>query len=134
LGPVAARAIYLVPEVFRRCQELPCGNDVLTTHLVRIARRDGNCSATVSGPLFDFCSWGAVDWGACAGQAPLETFLLHSPFARDSLHRKPDGHITPDWHVVIIAQLNELTESFFDLLSEFDGNFQSRIVLAATPI
>src|SRR5437763_8226907 len=110
--------------VFRRCQEIALReNTLLTTHLAE-SREEMEMFRDRSGPLFEFLQSLGRSMDDCGGTTPLEIFFRGLELSRG------DPSIQAGWAVSlqktapwIIAHLNELTESDFDLLSEIRQKF-----------
>jgi aminodeoxyfutalosine deaminase len=110
--------------VFRRCHEIALRENILlTTHLAE-SREEMEMFRDASGPLYQFMKEIGREMKDCGHETPLQSFLRQLHFSqRDPSVRagqavsfgKTDG-----W---IIAHLNELTESDFDLLSEIRQKF-----------
>jgi cytosine/adenosine deaminase-related metal-dependent hydrolase len=105
-------------DLYRFCTDIAeADNFLLTTHLAESREemqmfRDGN------GPLYDFLKEIGRDMNDCGGTTPLQLFFRDLYVSR----RDPStslGMTTP-W---IIAHLNELTESDFDLLAKIPKEF-----------
>jgi len=94
--------------LYQRCEE--AGNDVLlTTHLAE-SREEMEMFRDGSGPLYEFMKSLGRPMDDCGNQTPLELFL-----------GAPGGRaLSKRW---IIAHLNELTESDFDLLEKMKAKF-----------
>src|ERR1700704_3813844 len=110
--------------VFRRCQEIALREDsLLTTHLAE-SREEMEMFQDRSGPLFEFLQSLGRSMNDCGGTTPLEMFFRRLQLSR----RHPSVEAgrplplqkTAPW---IIAHLNELTESDFDLLAEIRQKF-----------
>jgi cytosine/adenosine deaminase-related metal-dependent hydrolase len=106
------------PNVFRRCQDIALRQStLLTTHLAE-SREEMEMFRDRSGPLFEFLQSLGRSMDDCGETTPLEMFLrgLQLP------PRDPSTSLgmTRRW---IIAHLNELMESDFDLLSEIRQKF-----------
>jgi len=109
--------------VFRRCQEIALReNTLLTTHLAE-SREEMEMFRDRSGPLFEFLQSLGRSMDDCGGTTPLEMFLrgLQPPRRHPSIQPWAVSlQKTAPW---IIAHLNELTESDFDLLSKIRHKF-----------
>jgi len=94
--------------LYQRCEE--AGNDVLlTTHLAE-SREEMEMFRDGSGPLYEFMKSLGRPMDDCGNQTPLELFL-----------GAPGGRaLSKRW---IIAHLNELTESDFDLFEKMKAKF-----------
>jgi cytosine/adenosine deaminase-related metal-dependent hydrolase len=90
-------------DLYRRCQEIARRENILlTTHLAE-SREEMSMFRDGSGPLYEFMKNTARPMDDCGNQTPLEKFVGH-----------PGGASLPsEW---IIAHLNELAESDFELL------------------
>src|SRR5438094_5939869 len=93
----------------RHCQEIAVRENILlTTHLAE-SREEMEMFRDASGPLYQFMKEIGREMTDCGYDTPLRTFLRHL------------GNASPaGW---IIAHLNELTESDFDLLREMRHKF-----------
>jgi cytosine/adenosine deaminase-related metal-dependent hydrolase len=101
---LAPHALFTASKnLYERCEE--AGEDVLlTTHLAE-SREEMEMFRDGSGPLYDFMENIGRDMGDCGHETPLGLFV-----------GAPGGRAQPKrW---IIAHLNELTESDFDLLEK----------------
>lgn len=99
--------------LYRSCEEIAQRENILlTTHLAE-SREEMAMFLDASGSLYDFLNEIGRDMSDCGGNTPLHAFLrsLHVS------HRHPSTSLgmTSPW---IIAHLNELTETDFDLLEE----------------
>jgi cytosine/adenosine deaminase-related metal-dependent hydrolase len=95
-GPFTASA-----DLYARCEEMGRRDDVLlTTHLAE-SREETQMFRDAAGPLYDFLKRIGRQMDDCGGKTPL-SFLIQ----RQRLNER--------W---ILAHLNELTESDFDLLA-----------------
>jgi len=106
---LAAHALFTASKnLYQRCEE--AGNDVLlTTHLAE-SREEMEMFRDGSGPLYEFMKSLGRPMDDCGNQTPLELFL-----------GAPGGRaLSKRW---IIAHLNELTESDFDLLEKMKAKF-----------
>jgi aminodeoxyfutalosine deaminase len=97
-------------DLYRCCEEIArCENILLTTHLAE-SREEMSMFRDGSGPLYEFMENIARPMDDCGNQTPLEKFLGH-----------PGGASLPsEW---IIAHLNELAESDFELLERSTRKF-----------
>jgi len=110
--------------LFRRCQEIALReNTLLTTHLAE-SREEMEMFRDRSGPLFDFLQRLGRSMDDCGGTTPLEMFFRGLQLSRR------DPSIQARWAISlpkttpwIIAHLNELMESDFNLLSEIREKF-----------
>ena len=106
---LAPHALFTASKnLYRRCEE--AGKDVLlTTHLAE-SREEMEMFRDASGPLYEFMENIGRDMGDCGHETPLGLFV-----------GAPGGHALPKgW---IIAHLNELTESDFELLEKMRTKF-----------
>jgi len=106
---LAPHALFTASKnLYQRCEE--AGNDVLlTTHLAE-SREEMEMFRDGSGPLYEFMKSLGRPMDDCGNQTPLELFL-----------GAPGGRaLSKRW---IIAHLNELTESDFDLLEKMKAKF-----------
>jgi cytosine/adenosine deaminase-related metal-dependent hydrolase len=104
--------------LFRRCQEIALReNTLLTTHLAE-SREEMEMFRDRSGPLFEFLQSLGRSMDDCGETTPLEMFFRGLQRSR----RDPSTLLgmTGRW---IIAHLNEIAESDFDLLSEIRQKF-----------
>src|SRR4029077_5201354 len=97
-------------DLFRRCGEIAQQEHVLlTTHLAE-SREEMEMFRDGSGPLYEFMKSLGRPIDVCGNETPLELFL-----------GAPGGRaLSKRW---IIAHLNELTESDFDLLEKMKAKF-----------
>ena len=92
------------PNLYRRCEDVvQRKNAFLTTHLAE-SREEMQMFRDASGQLYDFLNEMGRDMSDCGGTTPLSQFA-----------KMTDASPAQDW---IIAHLNELTESDFDLLAK----------------
>jgi cytosine/adenosine deaminase-related metal-dependent hydrolase len=96
-------------DLFRRCEEIAQHEDILlTTHLAE-SREEFAMFRDASGPLYEFMKSIGRPMDDCGSKTPLELFL-----------GAPGGCALPHW---IVAHLNELTDSDFDLLETSNSKF-----------
>jgi aminodeoxyfutalosine deaminase len=113
-------------DLYRRCADIAeRDNFLLTTHLAE-SREEMRMFRDAEGPLYEFLKEIGRDMNDCGGTTPLEIFIrnLHVP-RRDPSGRVHHGESTTEaaeslratksW---IVAHLNELTESDFNLLAK----------------
>jgi cytosine/adenosine deaminase-related metal-dependent hydrolase len=107
---LAPHALYTASaDLYRRCEEIAQREDVLlTTHLAE-SHEEMSMFRDASGALCEFLKEIGRDMRDCGGKTPLERFV-----------GRPGGASLPDW---IVAHLNELTESDFDLLEKSAAKF-----------
>jgi cytosine/adenosine deaminase-related metal-dependent hydrolase len=102
-------------DLFRRCEEVAQQEHILlTTHLAE-SREEMEMFRDASGPLYEFIKSIGRPMDDCRRNTPLELFL-----GALSPRRASSGRALPQW---IVAHLNELTESDFDLLKESNSKF-----------
>jgi cytosine/adenosine deaminase-related metal-dependent hydrolase len=96
--------------LYRRCEEIAqCENILLTTHLAE-SREEMSMFRDAAGPLYEFMKSIGRPMDDCGHETPLAHFLA----VRDSSTPKAFGaRNDKDW---LVAHLNELTESDFELL------------------
>ena len=96
-------------DLFRRCGEIAQREHILlTTHLAE-SREEMEMFRHVSGPLYEFLTSIGRPMDDCGNETPLGLFL-----------GAPGGRALPQW---IVAHLNELTESDFELLERSNSKF-----------
>jgi cytosine/adenosine deaminase-related metal-dependent hydrolase len=95
-------------DLYRCCEEIARRENILlTTHLAE-SREEMEMFSDASGPLYDFMKAIGRDMSDCGGMTPLAAFI-------------GSGRALPrEW---IVAHLNELTESDFDLLGRSTRKF-----------
>ena len=104
-------------DLFRRCEEVAQQeHTLLTTHLAE-SREEMEMFRDASGPLYEFIKSIGRPMDDCGSETPLEFLLGALPST--SLRTGSDRPI-PQW---IIAHLNELTETDFDLLERSNSKF-----------
>jgi len=97
-------------KLFRYCEELARRENILlTTHLAE-SREEMSMFHNESGPLYEFLKSIGRDMSDCGCETPLEKFV----------GALGDRALPQKW---IIAHLNELTESDFDLLARSTRKF-----------
>ena len=111
-------------DLYRRCEEVARRENVLlTTHLAESPEemsmfRDG------AGLLYEFMKEIGRDMRDCGDQTPLDRFLGTVRDSSTALRSAPNDkkavRSDPGW---IVAHLNELAESDFELLETFRGKF-----------
>jgi cytosine/adenosine deaminase-related metal-dependent hydrolase len=102
--------------LYRRCEEVARRENVLlTTHLAE-SREEMEMFRDAAGPLYDFMKEFGRDMSDCGQQPPLTHFLT----MRDSSTALRSARNDKEW---IVAHLNELTESDFDLLTRSTPKF-----------
>src|SRR6266581_4080721 len=96
-------------DLFRRCGEIAQREHILlTTHLAE-SREEMEMFRHASGPLYEFLTSIGRPMDDCGNKTPLGLFL-----------GAPGGRALPQW---IVAHLNELTESDFELLERSNSKF-----------
>jgi aminodeoxyfutalosine deaminase len=118
---IAPHALYSASaELIKRCIEIAqCQHCLLTIHLAEAAE-EMEMFRDATGPLYEFLQSLGRTTEDCGGTTPVELFLgLLEGARRDpstSLRSARDDR-------VIVAHLNELTESDFDLLKQLPEKF-----------
>lgn len=113
---LAPHALFTASKnLYRRCEE--AGESILlTTHLAE-SREEMEMFRDASGPLYEFLESIGRDMSDCGHGTPLERFLT----IRDSSTQRPFGtQNEKDW---LVAHLNELAESDFELLEKSKTKF-----------
>jgi aminodeoxyfutalosine deaminase len=114
--------------LYRCCEDIAeRDNFLLTTHLAE-SREEMQMFHDANGPLYEFLKGIGRDMSDCVRTTPLKAFLRTLEPRRDSsvqalggVGSEPEAgppksfEMTPPW---IVAHLNELTESDFDLLAK----------------
>jgi cytosine/adenosine deaminase-related metal-dependent hydrolase len=113
---LAPHALFTASEnLFECCEEIARRENVLlTTHLAE-SREEMEMFRDASGPLYEFLKSIGRPMDDCGNETPLGLFM-GAPLPR----RAGCGRALPQW---IIAHLNELTESDFELLQNAKGQF-----------
>jgi cytosine/adenosine deaminase-related metal-dependent hydrolase len=94
------------PNLFRRCREIAqVENILMTTHLAE-SHEEMSMFHDRSGPLYEFLRGIGRQMDDCCGETPLSLFV--------KIIAGPSDRVLPQW---IVAHLNELSESDFDLLA-----------------
>jgi aminodeoxyfutalosine deaminase len=102
-------------DLFRRCEEIAQDEHILlTTHLAE-SREEMEMFRHASGPLYEFIKSIGRPMEDCGNETPMELFLCAL-----SPRRTSSGRALPQW---IIAHLNELAETDFDLLERSNSKF-----------
>jgi aminodeoxyfutalosine deaminase len=113
---LAPHALFTASKnLYQRCEEV--GEDILlTTHLAE-SREEMEMFRDASGPLYEFMKSIGRDMTDCGHETPLERFLkVRDSSAPKALGTRNDN----DW---LVAHLNELTESDFELLEKMRTKF-----------
>ena len=96
-------------DLFRRCEEIAQQEHILlTTHLAE-SREEMEMFRDASGPLYEFMKSIGRPMDDCGNETPLGLFV-----------GALGGRALPQW---IVAHLNELTESDFELLERSNSKF-----------
>jgi len=109
--------------LFRRCENIARRDNVLlTTHLAE-SREEMEMFRHASGPLHEFVKSIGRPMDDCGSKTPLERFLdlIGSGASPNRPGAIEVNRSYPSW---IVAHLNELTESDFDLLKRSNSEFQ----------
>jgi aminodeoxyfutalosine deaminase len=113
---LAPHALFTASKnLYQRCEDATEGV-LLTTHLAE-SREEMEMFRDASGPLYEFMKSIGRDMGDCGHETALERFLK----VRDSSTAKSFG--TRNDHDWLVAHLNELTESDFELLEKMRTKF-----------
>ena len=109
---LAPHALFTASKnLYQRCEEVARHENVLlTTHLAE-SREEMEMFRDGSGPLYDFMKSIGRDMSDCGGLTPLAAFIGAPPST--SLRTGSDRALPTGW---IVAHLNELAESDFELL------------------
>ena len=103
-------------DLFHRCEEVAQQEHILlTTHLAE-SREEMEMFRDASGPLYEFIKSIGRPMDDCGSETPLENFLKFSDSSTALRSARNDN----GW---LIAHLNELTESDFDLLKRSNSKF-----------
>jgi aminodeoxyfutalosine deaminase len=110
--------------LYRRCEEIAHReNFLLTTHLAE-SREEMSMFCDSAGPLYEFIKEIGRDMSDCGDQTPLDRFLGtvrdSSTALRSARNDKRAVRNDAGW---VVAHLNELAESDFELLETFRGKF-----------
>jgi aminodeoxyfutalosine deaminase len=108
--------------LYRRCEEIARGDDVLlTTHLAE-SREEMEMFRDGSGPLYDFMKSVGRPMDDCGHETPLARFL--DLIGRGGSPNRPRAiEVNLPYLHWIVAHLNELAESDFDLLETAKRKF-----------
>lgn len=115
---LAPHALFTASKnLYRRCEDIARRNDVLlTTHLAE-SQEEMEMFHDASGPLYEFLKNIERPMNDCGKGTPLELFLGALP---STSLRTGSGRGLPQ---CIVAHLNEVTESDFDLLQRSERRF-----------
>ena len=107
---LAPHALFTASKnLFRRCEEIAQREHILlTTHLAE-SREETEMFRDASGPLYEFMKSIGRPMDDCGNETPLGLFV-----------GAPGGRALPHW---IVAHLNELTETDFELLERSNSKF-----------
>jgi aminodeoxyfutalosine deaminase len=106
--------------LFRRCEEVAQNaNVLLTTHLAE-SREEMEMFRDASGPLYEFMKSIGRPMDDCGNETPLGLFVGARGRARTATALQAGGRALPHW---IVAHLNELTQSDFELLERSNSKF-----------
>jgi cytosine/adenosine deaminase-related metal-dependent hydrolase len=109
-------------DLFRCCEEIAQKHDILlTTHLAE-SREEIETFRDASGPLYEFIKSIGRPLNDCGNETPLERFL-HLIGSGGSPNRLKTIEVNRPYPFWIVAHLNELTESDFDLLERSNPKF-----------
>ncbi len=109
-------------DLFRRCEEIAQREHILlTTHLAE-SREEMQMFRDASGPLYEFIKSIGRPMDDCGSKTPLELFL--DLIGSSSSPNRPRAiEVNRPYLSWIIAHLNELTESDFELLERSNSKF-----------
>lgn len=108
--------------LIRRCEEIAHREHILlTTHLAE-SREEMQMFRDASGPLYEFIKSIGRPMDDCGSKTPLENFL-HLIGSGGSPNRLKTIEVNRPYRSWIVAHLNELTESDFDLLQRLNPKF-----------
>ena len=100
-------------DLYRRCEEVALRDNILlTTHLAE-SQEEMEMFHDASGPLYEFLKNIGRSMDDCGNRTPLELFLT----IRDSSASLRSARNDNNW---LLAHLNELTESDFELLENLE--------------
>jgi cytosine/adenosine deaminase-related metal-dependent hydrolase len=107
---LAPHALFTASKnLFRRCEGIAQREHILlTTHLAE-SREETEMFRDASGPLYEFMKSIGRPMDDCGNETPLGLFV-----------GAPGGRAVPHW---IVAHLNELTETDFELLERSNSKF-----------
>ena len=111
---LAPHALFTASKkLYRRCEEIARRNDILlTTHLAE-SQEEMEMFHDASGPLYEFLKDIGRSMDDCGNRTSLELFLT----IRDSSASLRSARNDNNW---LLAHLNELTESDFELLKKLE--------------
>ena len=110
--------------LYRCCADIAeRDNFLLTTHLAE-SREEMQMFRDANGPLYEFLKKMGREMGDCDRMTPLQTFLRRlQPSPQDPSVRAGPAESLGMMRPWIVAHLNELTESDFDLLAKIPQKF-----------
>jgi cytosine/adenosine deaminase-related metal-dependent hydrolase len=120
---LAPHALFTASKnLFECCEEIARGENVLlTTHLAE-SREEMEMFRDASGPLYEFMKGIGRPMDDCGNETPLERFL--DLIGRGGSANRPRAiEVNRPYLPWIIAHLNELTESDFELLEKSNVKF-----------
>jgi cytosine/adenosine deaminase-related metal-dependent hydrolase len=120
---LAPHALYTASaELYRQCEQIASAeNLLLCTHLAE-SREEMEMFRHAAGPLFEFLRGLGRNMSDCDGTTPLQVFLQRQAkcdakaFSSNAISSGTD----PRW---LVAHLNELAESDFELLARLEAKF-----------
>jgi cytosine/adenosine deaminase-related metal-dependent hydrolase len=114
---LAPHALFTASKnLYRRCEEIARRENILlTTHLAE-SLEEMETFRDASGPLYEFLKSIGRPMNDCGNRTPLELFLT----IRDSSASLRSARNDNNW---LLAHLNEVTESDFDLLKRSETRF-----------
>jgi aminodeoxyfutalosine deaminase len=109
-------------DLFRRCEQVAQRDNILlTTHLAE-SREEMQMFRDASGPLYEFLKDIGRAMDDCGNKTPLEQFL--DSIGRGGPPNRPRAiEVNRPYHSWIVAHLNELGESDFELLDNWTPKF-----------
>ena len=113
---LAPHALFTASKNLYKCCEEAGDSILLTTHLAE-SREEMEMFSDASGPLYEFLESIGRDMGDCGHGTPLECFLR----VTDPSTKRLFG--TQNENNCLVAHLNELTESDFELLKKMKTKF-----------
>jgi aminodeoxyfutalosine deaminase len=119
---LAPHALFTVSkDLFRRCEEIAQREHILlTTHLAE-SREEMEMFRVASGPLYEFINSIGRPMDDCGSKTPLELFL--DSIGSGGSPNRPRAIEVNRAYLWIVAHLNELTESDFELLERSNSKF-----------
>ena len=120
---LAPHALFTASEnLYERCEEIARReNLLLTTHLAE-SREEMEMFCDASGPLYEFLKGIGRPMDDCGNDTPLELFL--DLIGRGGSPNRPQAiEVNRPYLPWIVAHLNELAESDFELLENAKGQF-----------